>query len=116
VYRNPRWHLCTYESKWDSAHPSYAEIAPVCPAAAPPETVSRLTETALRCARIFRVAGYARVDFRENGAGELQVLEVNPNPDISPDAGLARAARAAGLSYPDLVLEVLRLGQALGPR
>lgn len=116
VYRNPRWHLCTYESKWDSAHPSYAEIAPVCPAAAEPETVRRLTEIALQCARIFRIAGYARVDFRENGAGELQVLEVNPNPDISPDAGLARASRAAGLSYPDLVLEILRLGQALGPR
>jgi len=28
VYRNPRWRLCTYESKWDSTHPSYAEIAP----------------------------------------------------------------------------------------
>ena len=116
VYRNPRWRLCTYESKWDSSHPSYAEIAPVCPAQAEPETLSRLTEIALRCARIFRLTGYARVDFRANGAGELLVLEVNPNPDISPDAGLPRAARAAGLSYTDLVLEILRLGRALGPR
>jgi D-alanine-D-alanine ligase len=116
VYRDPRWRLCTYESKWDSTHPSYAEIAPVCPAEAPPETLSRLMETTLRCARIFRLAGYARVDFRANEAGELLVLEVNPNPDISPDAGLARAARAAGLSYAGLVLEILRLGQALGPR
>ena len=116
VYRNPRWRLCTYESKWDSTHPSYAEIAPVCPAEAPPDLLSRLTETTLRCARIFRIAGYARVDFRENAAGELLVLEVNPNPDISPDAGMPRAARAAGLSYADLVLEILRLGRALGPR
>ena len=116
VYRNPRWRLCTYESKWDATHPSYAEIAPACPADAPPELLSRLTGIALRCARIFRLTGYARVDFRENDAGELLVLEVNPNPDISPDAGLARAARAAGLSYADLVLEILRLGQALGPR
>jgi len=116
VYRNPRWRLCTYESKWDATHPSYSEIAPVCPAQASPETVSRLTEIALRCAKIFRIEGYARVDFRANGEGELFVLEVNPNPDISPDAGMARAARAAGLSYADLILEILRLGRALGPR
>jgi D-alanine-D-alanine ligase len=116
VYRNPRWRLCTYESKWDSTHPSYAEIAPVCPACATPETTARLSELALECARIFGLAGYARVDFRMNAEGELFVLEVNPNPDISPDAGMARAARAAGLPYPDLVLEILRLGVALGAR
>ncbi|RJP18191.1 MAG: D-alanine--D-alanine ligase [Deltaproteobacteria bacterium] len=116
VYRNPRWHLCTYESKWDSTHPSYAEIAPVCPAEAPPELLSRLSGTALACARIFRLTGYARVDFRMNDRGDLFVLEVNPNPDISPDAGMARAARTGGLSYPELVGEILRLGIALGPR
>lgn len=116
VYRNPRWHLCTYESKWDSTHPSYAEIAPVCPAEAPPELLSRLSGTALACARIFRLTGYARVDFRMNDRGDLFVLEVNPNPDISPDAGMARAARTNGLSYPELVGEILRLGIALGPR
>jgi D-alanine-D-alanine ligase len=116
VYRNPRWRLCTYESKWDATHPSYAEIAPVCPANAAPETVARLSEITLACARIFGLAGYARVDFRMNAGGELFVLEVNPNPDISPDAGMARAARASGLPYPDLILEILRLGLALGAR
>ncbi|HEY5577130.1 MAG TPA: hypothetical protein VIK46_02285 [Deferrimonas sp.] len=116
VYRNPRWRLCTHESKWDSTHPSYAEIAPVCPADAPPELAARLSELTLECARIFGLAGYARADFRMNAEGELFVLEVNPNPDISPDAGMARAARAAGLPYTDLVLEILRLGVALGAR
>jgi D-alanine-D-alanine ligase len=41
---------------------------------------------------------------------------VNPNPDISPDAGLARAALAGGLSYNGLLLEILRLGLARGAR
>jgi D-alanine-D-alanine ligase len=116
VYRNPRWRLCTYESKWDATHPSYAEISPVCPADAPQETTGRLSGIALACARIFGLAGYSRVDFRMNAEGELFVLEVNPNPDISPDAGMSRAARAAGLAYPDLILEILRLGLALGAR
>jgi len=116
VYRNPRWRLCTYESKWDSTHPSYAEIAPVCPAVTTPEITARLSETTLACARIFGLEGYARVDFRMNAEEELFVLEVNPNPDISPDAGMTRAARAAGLAYPDLILEILRLGLALGAR
>ena len=116
VYRNPRWRLCTYESKWDSTHPSYAEIAPSCPAEIPPDLAARLSDIAIACARIFRLAGYARVDFRMNAEGELFVLEVNPNPDISPDAGMARAALAAGLPYPDLILEILRLGLALGAR
>ena len=42
-----------YESKWDATHPSYAEIAPVCPAEASPEITARLTEITLACARIF---------------------------------------------------------------
>ena len=116
VYRNPRWRLCTYESKWDSTHPSYSEIAPVCPAGIPSGLAARLSEITIACARIFRITGYARVDFRMNAQGELFVLEVNPNPDISPDAGMSRAARAAGLPYPELILEILRLGSALGAR
>ncbi len=116
VYRNPRWRLCGYESKWDKTHPSYHEISPVCPAEAPRELLDRMSRITLECGRIFRLAGYARVDFRMDEQGELYVLEVNPNPDISPDAGMPRAAHAAGIDYPGLIREILRLGLALGAR
>jgi D-alanine-D-alanine ligase len=116
VYRNRRWRICSFESKWDPGHPSYAEIAPQCPAEVSDDLRTRLAALTIECARVFGLCGYSRVDFRTDGKGKLFVLEVNPNPDISPDAGLARAARAKGLSYEALLLEILRLGLARGAR
>ncbi|MBI5576696.1 MAG: ATP-grasp domain-containing protein [Deltaproteobacteria bacterium] len=116
VYRNRKWRICSFESKWDPNHPSFAEIAPRCPADVSDGLRSRLAEITMECARIFGLCGYSRVDYRTSRSGKLFVLEVNPNPDISPDAGLARAARAEGLAYEALVAEILRLGLARGAR
>ncbi|HZD54870.1 MAG TPA: hypothetical protein VE080_01325 [Candidatus Aquicultoraceae bacterium] len=116
VYRNPAWRVCSFESKWDMTHPSYQEIAPECPARIPDALRARLERITLLSARAFGLCGYARVDFRMNGGGKLFVLEVNPNPDISSNAGLARAAGAAGLSYEALIHEILRLGLSRGAR
>lgn len=59
----------------------------------------QLRHTALRCWDIFQIRGYARVDFRVDEAGKPWVLEVNVNPCITPDAGLAAALAEAGISY-----------------
>lgn len=116
VYRNRQWRVCSFESKWDERHPAYQEIASVCPARIPGALRARLCRLAVRCADVFRLSGYARVDFRMGPGRKLYVLEVNPNPDISSNAGLARSARTSGLSYETLIGEILRLGLSRGPR
>jgi len=63
----------------------------------------------------FRVLGcrdWARIDVRLDGAGVPNVLEVNPLPGILPDPAdnscLPKAARAAGISYDELIQGCLR--------
>ena len=51
--------------------------------------------------------GYGRVDLRVNDDGVPYVLEVNPCPDLSSNAGLARMGRAFGWSYDDLVMQIV---------
>jgi hypothetical protein len=41
--------------------------------------------------------------------GELNVIEVNPNPDISPGTGAARQAEAAGMTYTQFVEKIVKL-------
>src|SRR3972149_1598831 len=77
--------------------PACAEIESECPAKIPDALRTRLERLTLACAKAFGLCGYARVDFRMNRRGKLFALEGNPNPDTSSNAGLARAARVAGL-------------------
>jgi D-alanine-D-alanine ligase len=71
------------------------------------ELLARLEATAKACWHLFELHGYARVDCRVDPAGVVQVLEVNINPCISPDAGFAAAAARAGLDLPAVVARIV---------
>ena len=51
--------------------------------------------------------GYGRVDLRVTEEGQPYVLEVNPCPDLSSNAGLARMGQAFGWSYDELVCRIV---------
>ena len=91
--------ICSYTAKWFVDDPLCIHTVPVCPAPVSPELDARLRDTAVAAFRAMDCLDYARIDFRMDGTGRIYVLEVNPNPDTSLDAGYVRALGAAGISY-----------------
>jgi D-alanine-D-alanine ligase len=69
--------------------------------------LNRLTEVALKCWRLFRLKGYARVDFRVDPSGKPWILEVNTNPCLSPDGGFHAAAARAGLTFNQVIRRII---------
>ncbi len=99
--------IVSYAAKWEVGSPADRGSVSLCPAPVDPETEARIGEAA-RTAWLAITAGrgYGRVDLRLDAEGVPYVIEVNPNPDFTPLAGLARMAAAAGWSYDDLVSSV----------
>ena len=106
------WPILCFDAKWTAGSPADAGSQPVCPARVPKALQERLVTMARDAWRAVGGSGYGRVDFRVDESGQPWVLEVNPNPDLSEDAGLARMARAFGWSYEDLVLRIVDLALA----
>ena len=70
----------------------------------------KIQEFARRVYRDLGLSGYARIDFRLDPAGQIYVLEANPNPQIAKGEDFADSAAQAGLSYPLLLQRILDLG------
>ena len=100
--------IVSYRAKWDEESVEFQSTVPVCPADIPARLAARIRSIALRSHRCIGCADYSRVDMRTDPGGNVYVLEVNPNPDISPRAGFARAARAAGLTYTDMIARIIQ--------
>jgi D-alanine-D-alanine ligase len=101
------WPILSFDAKWEAGSADDVGSQPICPARISRTLRDRLVALARETWRAVGGSGYGRVDFRVDDAGQPWVLEVNPNPDLSEDAGLARMARAFGWSYDELVLRIV---------
>ncbi len=105
-----KWRIVSYRSKWEVGSDEDLGAAPVCPAKISPELTAELKRLALDAWTAGGGEGYGRVDLRIDSQGRPWILEVNANPDIAPDAGLARMARVAGMDFPALISAVCEAG------
>ncbi|GAB4366340.1 MAG: hypothetical protein Kow0042_06190 [Calditrichia bacterium] len=96
-------HITSYEAKWLPEHPYYQKTPAVCPAKIGSDLKHKLEEVALRVYTLLGGRDYGRVDIRVDRYGRIYVLEFNPNPDISMDAGFANALRAAKMKYEQFI-------------
>jgi D-alanine-D-alanine ligase len=112
------WPIVSYAAKWAEDSPEYIGTEPVCPATVEPALATALLDAARRAWGVLGGEGYGRVDIRVTEDGRPWVLEVNPNPDLSSDAGFARMARARGWDYDTLIAMVVEeaMARVPGPR
>jgi len=101
--------VLTFDAKWETGSLYFEGTKPVCPAEIEAEEHQRIAETVMTAYRLLGCRGYARVDMRLDQQEELNVIEVNPNPDISPGTGAARQAAAAGMTYTQFIEKIVQL-------
>jgi D-alanine-D-alanine ligase len=101
--------LLTFAAKWQTDSPYFQGTKVVCPAEIKDKERENIAQTALKVFGLLGCRGYARVDMRLDETGQLNVIEANPNPDISPGAGSVRQAEAAGMTYPQFIEKIVKL-------
>lgn len=83
----------------------------ICPADVEPALAAKMQELAIRGHQAINALDVSRVDIRLDSSGEPRLLEINSLPGLSPGfSDLCVIAEAEGLTYRDLIIEILYLG------
>jgi D-alanine-D-alanine ligase len=101
--------ILTFAAKWQSDSPYFKGTSICCPAKIGAEDRRQIEEMARAAFRLLGCRGYARVDMRLGNNGRLYTIEVNPNPDLSPEYGAAIQAQAAGMHYTQFIKKIVDL-------
>ena len=101
--------IVTYEAKWSPDSVYFKNTVPVCPAVIEESVKQKVEKMAKEAFEALECRDYARVDIRLNHKNVPYVIEINPNPDISPDTGFVRSACAAGITYEELLFKISKL-------
>jgi len=103
----PKHNLYDYECKYTKGMSEY-----IVPAEIPEKIAEQIQEQTKLAFISLGCRGYARADFRLNEAGEFFCLEVNSLPGMTATSLLPKAAKAVGISFPQLVEKIVNLALA----
>jgi D-alanine-D-alanine ligase len=93
-----------YQNKYFSDDTQY-----LCPAPLDEELTQRIQSLAVRAFNAIGSSGWARVDFMLRAAdNEPFLLEINASPGMTGHSLVPMSAKAAGVSYEDLCVQILR--------
>jgi len=102
------YRIVGYRAKWDQSSIEYRTTQRIFPDNLPETLAGSMRQVAGECFRVFGLRDYARIDLRLDGSGRVNVLEINANPCLSPDAGFAAAVAQGGLTYTEMIAELVK--------
>ena len=107
AFGESRPRIVGYSAKWLPESFEFRNTPRMIPAPLTASEAAHVRRMALTAWEALGCRDYVRVDFRLSAQGRPVILEVNPNPDISPDAGFAAALEAGEISYDEFVGSLL---------
>jgi D-alanine-D-alanine ligase len=100
------------EGKYDYANKYFTDnVHYHCPAGVRAALEDEIRHMALRAFRILGCSGWGRADLMLRPDGSYAFLEMNTSPGMTGHSLVPMAARAVGLSYPDLCVRILALAR-----
>ena len=107
--------MASWDAKWgddDGGGAEFEGTRSIFPEDLSEELTERLHKVAVDAFHALRLRDYGRIDLRMNDAGEVFVIEVNPNCYLERDSEFARAAARGGLQYDALIERIVELAAA----
>ncbi len=107
--------IYSYEAKWIWDTPDQPLEIFSCPAEIDPDLQQAIEKICVDTYRTLRCRDWSRIDVRLDAQGVPHIIEINPLPGILPNeednSCFPKAARAAGMSYQDLILGVIDISK-----
>ena len=98
----PKTEFYDYEAKYTKGMTDL-----ICPARIPEEASQRAQGLAVRAHQACGCHGLSRVDMHHDSQGRIWVHEINSVPGLTETSDVPAEARAAGMTYADLIEEIL---------
>jgi len=99
--------FATFKAKWDDAYRKKWGIRNGPAAPLPDGVAEHIARVTRKVCRELKIRGLGRLDMRLTEAGDVVVIEANPNPSLAMEDDFAKAASMAGIDYDTLMQKLL---------